>query len=427
MHAAGIRAAWSLALAALLLAVPGGPARAEGPLAPLGRMSLDRDETRLLAVFQAIHAQRYEEALERAERLVRANPGFRLAQLVYADLLAARGGVRLGLRRGRKAARVLADLREEARLRLAHYQNPPPPGRLPEVLVRVAPSARRAVVVDVERHRLYLLERGAGGELRLAADYYVTTGKRGPFKRREGDQRTPVGVYFVTRRLDPSGLSDLYGAGAFPINYPNEWDLRQGRTGYGIWIHGVPAATYNRAPRASDGCLALPNPNVRAIWDALEIGTTPVVITDRARWVGRERLAARRAELLGAIEQWRRDWESRDPGRYARHYAEDFRSERMDRARWLERKRRVNAAKRFVRVRLDDIGIYGYPGEPDMVVVSFRQDYRSSNYNRRSSKRQYWRRGADGRWRILYEGLARFRPIHLRGIPFSARSQTAQR
>jgi len=36
------------------------------------------------------------------------------------------------------------------------------------------------------------------------------------------------------------GLSDFYGAGAYPVNFPNIWDRRKQRSGHGIWLHGLP-------------------------------------------------------------------------------------------------------------------------------------------------------------------------------------------
>jgi len=390
---------------------------------------LHPDESRLLRVIDAARENRYDEALRGAEALVRANPRFKLAQLVYGDLLSARGGAlplsTTNVARA-VAAQTLRDLRREERLRLDHFLNPAPPNRIPGSLLHLSQDQRRAVVVDIAAHRLYLFARTDAGP-RLVADYYVSTGKKGANKRREGDQRTPVGVYFVTRRLDPRGLADLYGAGAFPINYPNEWDRRQGRTGFGIWIHGVPARTYNRAPEASDGCMAIPNADVRALWERLDVATTPVVITDQVKWTDPVEVRARRAVLSRAIESWRRDWESRDLDRYARHYATDFRGEDLDRRRWMAHKRRVNAGKRYIRVALGDVSLFAYPGEPGMVVATFTQNYDSGSYRDRTRKRQYWRRDADGEWRITYEGPARFTRENLRGIPYSARSLAAQR
>jgi cyclophilin family peptidyl-prolyl cis-trans isomerase len=93
--------------------------------------------------------------------------------------------------------------------------------------------------VDASRSRLYLFENTPQG-LRLVADYYASVGKLGIEKSVEGDQRTPLGVYFITSRLDPATLRDFYGAGALPLNYPNPLDQLRGKTGSGIWLHGTP-------------------------------------------------------------------------------------------------------------------------------------------------------------------------------------------
>jgi hypothetical protein len=49
--------------------------------------------------------------------------------------------------------------------------------------------------------------------------------------------------------------------------------------------------------------------------------------------------------------------------------------------------------------------MFVYPEQPDMVVVDFEQDYRSSNLSNRMKKRQYWIR-QDSSWKIIYEGAA---------------------
>ena len=102
-----------------------------------------------------------------------------------------------------------------------------------------------------------ILYENRNGEPHYVADYYVTIGKNGVDKFKEGDKKTPLGVYHVTDNLPRSKLADLYGSGAYPISYPNEFDKREGRGGKGIWLHGVPTDTYSRPPRASDGCIVL--------------------------------------------------------------------------------------------------------------------------------------------------------------------------
>ena len=79
-----------------------------------------------------------------------------------------------------------------------------------------------------------------------------------------------------------------------------------------------------------------------------------------------------------------------------------------------------------MRVGIDDLSAFAYPGEPSMAVVTFDQRYESDNYSGDSRKRQYWVEESEGNWRIVYEGEVRLRPEHLRGIPFSARAGMAR-
>ena len=214
-----------------------------------------------------------------------------------------------------------------------------------------------------------------------------------------------MGVYHVTANLPRSKLTDFYGAGAFPINYPNEWDKRQARTGYGIWLHGVPADMYARPPRASDGCIVLANPDLESVARHVQVGLTPVIIADQVEWIDAAALEAERTALAAAVERWRADWQSRDTETYLAHYSERFSAGKQDLAAWTQHKRTVNAAKSWIRVELSQLAMFRHPRETDFVVVTFHQDYRSSGLSNVMKKRQYWVKEG-GRWKILYEGAA---------------------
>jgi murein L,D-transpeptidase YafK len=112
-----------------------------------------------------------------------------------------------------------------------------------------------------------------------------------------------------------------------------------------------------------------------------------------------------RKELAQSVEDWRRDWESRDTEKYLAHYSESFSSGRKAFTRWAAQKHKVNAGKTWIRVKLDKVTIFLYPGRNDLAVVTFEQDYASSNLINRMHKRQYWIK-EDGDWRILHEGAA---------------------
>jgi murein L,D-transpeptidase YafK len=363
-------------------------------------------EDRLSEVFQAIEANRLELAMVRVEALIRDYPNFRLAHLVRGDLLLARtrpletfGNVEKTVPHER-----IAGLREEALARLRAQKSRPAQDRVPRLLVQLHPEQRHALVVDSRHSRLYVFAN-AGGRAQLVADYYVTLGKNGVEKTREGDQKTPIGVYHVTGNLPRRKLTDFYGWGAFPINYPNEWDRRLGRNGYGIWLHGTPSAVYARPPRASDGCIVLANPDIEAVGAYLQVGLTPVVIADEVEWADADTVEADRKSLNEAFEQWRADWASRNVERYLSHYSTQFKSGAQDFARFAAQKRAVGKGKTWIKVDASRVSMLRYPRERDFVVVTFEQDYRSNNLSNAMRKRQYWIK-EQGRWKIIHEGAA---------------------
>ncbi len=264
----------------------------------------DTAEVELIEIYQLVADGRLHEAVARSERLAARYPNFALAQLLRGDLLRAEAGQLQHFADARVApadAAELAGLVREAHARLAAYANAPGPGQLPSNFVALGPRVAHAIVVDTSASRLYLFGRDAHGELHLVANYYVTQGKLGADKQRAGDLRTPLGVYFITRSVGQRWLAAIYGAGAMPLNYPNAWDRLLGRTGGGIWLHGVPSDVYARPPLASNGCVVLANDDLQSLMSMVEPDTTPVVITAHVDWLSPAQLAQRRAELRAML------------------------------------------------------------------------------------------------------------------------------
>jgi murein L,D-transpeptidase YafK len=379
----------------LLLGSLALPALAETPSRDL--------ELSLAKSLQAVRNSRLDLAMNEVDALLKANPNFKLAQLVKGDLLLARAKPISDFGDAPNAPRDrVQDLREEANVRLQRAQQQQPIA-VPKYLWQLSPRQRYAVVVDTGKSTLYLYEN-VNGEPRYVADFYITHGKKGADKNVEGDQKTPLGVYFVNQHLTRDKLSDFYGSAAYPISYPNEWDQRLGRNGHGIWLHGTPSDTYSRPPLASNGCVVLANDDMAHLGSHLQVGITPVIITRQMEWSD-ESDYSERAALLSTIEQWRKDWASRDTERYLAHYAADFSSGGMRLPAFAQQKRLVNSGKTWIRVGLSDLSVFPYPNQPDMTVVNFEQDYESNNLSNRMHKRQYWMK-RDGRWQIIYEGAA---------------------
>lgn len=367
------------------------------------RYSDSGPEPLLANTLAAIDQGNLETALRRVDLLIRAYPNFRLAYLIRGDLLLAQTKPLLTFGEGGKNAEdKVADLHAEAIARLQAYNSKPPGNEVPRYLLQMEKDQKFAIVVDTKKSRLYLYKNDKGTP-RFVADYYVTQGKLGADKIREGDKRTPIGVYYVTSSLSRQKLGDFYGSGAYPISYPNEWDRRMGRNGHGIWLHGTPSDTFSRPPKDSDGCVVLANRDLDAIARDLQIGLTPVIISDSVEWLSLDDWQAERNSLLGVIDTWRHDWESRDLDAYASHYSRQFRADGGDLKGWIEQKRRVNAGKTWIKVGTRDISMFRNPGREEYVVVTFEQDYRSNNLSNSMRKRQYWIK-EDGGWKIAYEG-----------------------
>jgi len=358
-------------------------------------------EVQLIAALDDLNAGRVNEAWQTLDHLVKQQPNFRLAQLFYGELQAVRAGTPT------RDVAALSDpemdgLVEEARLRLQTRNQTIPESAVPDVILHLSKAHRNAVVVDLPRARLYLIEN-RDGELRVLRNYYASIGKGGWGKRSAGDNRTPVGVYNVTGFIRDSALPELYGAGAFPVSYPNVWDRRLKHTGSGIWLHGVPRDTYSRAPRSSEGCVTLANADLMDLKPFLVMGKTPVVFTDTLAWRPKEQGWDQRAEFLEQVEGWRARWSDRDTEGYLAYYASDFETDGMSKTAFSAHKRRVNAGKKVIDVQLDDVDLFRYPGGDGLMLARFTQRYRSDNFNKTSEKEQFWRRLPDGRWQIVKE------------------------
>jgi murein L,D-transpeptidase YafK len=374
------------------------------PVTVMAEPVLPSPETQLVKSLQAINHNHLDIALNEVDSLLRVNPNFRLAQLVKGDLLMAHAGVINNFGSVANAPHdEINDLRDEARVRLQRVMSQSDSKLRPRFLWKLDAQQKYALVVDTSRSTLFVYQN-VDGEPRYVTDFYVTIGKLGTDKLASGDQRTPIGVYFVKAELPKKGLADIYGDAAYPINYPNEWDRRNKRTGSGIWLHGTPRNTYSRPPRASNGCVVLANSDLEKLAPYLQVGITPVIIANRMDWAG-EQDQSERANLMLAVEQWRKDWASLDTEAYLKHYAQDFSSNDMDYRAWAKQKKLVNSAKSWIKVDISDVSMFVYPEQPDMVVVDFEQDYRSNNLSNRMKKRQYWIKQDNG-WKIIYEGAA---------------------
>jgi murein L,D-transpeptidase YafK len=362
-------------------------------------------EARLIEVYRAVAAGD-KKALDLAASLVRDVPGFQLAQLVYGDLLIARTGSLANLatvRDGPPNVRAqLQNLRAEATLRLNALKEMPPPGTVPEQVIELARNVQHVVVVDAGHSRVFVFEQQSGGLL-LIRSFYASIGRAGFGKQEEGDLRTPLGVYHITSRLEDHQVDELYGIGALPLNYPNEHDRRLGRTGSGIWLHGVPRETYSRSPFATEGCVALANDDMAYLMSLLQTRRTPVVIADEVKWVHPADLAAERRSFETLRAQWQAAYARGDTDTLQVLQTADFNARDSNPFRKVS----VKASARHPIPEPDpqaqwrNVSVFRWTRQSEVAIVNYTAV--ALKQNRSTDRRQYWVR-EQSRWRLFFDG-----------------------
>ena len=363
-------------------------------------------EARLIAIYKLIGQARTREALPLAERLVKEHPNFQLAQLVYGDLLSAQTRPLRSLgdvpdTTAQAAAPQLLELRKESLLRLQALQARPAPGLVPSQIIALSSRNKHVIAVDAGKSRLYLFENSPTG-LQLLGDYYISVGKSGTDKTVEGDLRTPLGVYFVTSTLSPKSLKNFYGSGALPINYPNQLDVKRGKTGSGIWLHGSPPNQFSRAPLATDGCVVLANPDLERIMKTVEVRTTPVVIAQNLKWVAPQTAHADGKNFQDALIAWSSAKSSGDMARLLGWYTPDFTSYGKTLTSYIPTMQQEVKQLAGKNIQLKDLSYLRWMDANDTMVVTFGELAQGATTGR--VKRQYWiRQGAQ--WKIFFEGI----------------------
>lgn len=271
---------------------------------------------------------------------------------------------------------------------------------LPAWVIEVPDSLETILVADTSAATLYEYSFADDGSFAVT-EYYMSIGQGGAGKSRAGDQKTPLGNYFIVDQLDTSRLDPKYGVTAFPLDYPNVMDRRAGRTGEGIWLHGVLPGGERRPKRDTDGCIALPNEDLAELARRLELNRTPVLVTRAMRHAAPAENQSIRSALMARIESWRAAMAAGDVIDYLSLYAPDFRYRGLDRDEWAAFRAGQFAAARAVSV--DEILILLDPEDPLVAITRFTASLAGSAGKTSLTKRLYWKRFDNDGWLVVAE------------------------
>jgi len=207
-------------------------------------------------------------------------PKSKLAHWLKAQSLFIQAG--LGFEIGEKDRKFV----KEAKARTL----PIPDSKIPGNILGLSASRNfpeHILLMETASSRLFVFEND-NGVPRLLKSFYSSIGLFGDRKQKEGDKKTPIGVYQIRKELDKPRADGFLGNTALTLDYPNADDKAVGRTGYGIWIHGVPSNVHVRLPRSSDGCLALANSDLAKLKKFVVMGESQILIVPKILWLDLE-------------------------------------------------------------------------------------------------------------------------------------------
>ncbi|MFP4315811.1 MAG: L,D-transpeptidase family protein [Desulfovibrionales bacterium] len=249
--------------------------------------------------------------------------------------------------------------------------------------------------IDKSRQELFFYEHHS--PLKLVHNFTCSTGQVEGDKFKEGDLRTPEGVYFLERRLDKGLDYSLYGDLAFTLNYPNPVDRIRGKSGYGIWIHG---RGHSIVSRETKGCVALNTPDLHVLTPRVILGQTPVTIARELSIEDADETQIQTfIELQQAVEAWKQAWEQGSSDYFLFYYPERFAlSSGKSFSEYTAYKERLFRQYPWIDVVLHDIRIIPGPG---YWVTYFGQLFVTPSFQSEGIKRLYWQKDSAQEFRIV--------------------------
>lgn len=363
----------------------------------------DNIENLLIRSLYEISAGELNDALITLDEIIKQKPNFKLAHLIRGDIYQAYAhGISDFGSSSNFSKDKIEDLKEEAKKRIeSHLHNATDIIDSPRVTL--PQNIDNLIYVDTNKSRLYLFEIRDHTLIKIF-DEYASIGKNGSGKNFEGDKKTPLGVYTLGEKITQP-LSDFYGEGAFPIDYPNVYDKLLNKTGHGIWIHGTPKDTYSRAPKSSDGCIVISNENFNTLESILKNKQTKVILSKLSydQYFNAENNIDKHNNFMSYFESWISNWTLKNYSEYIAFYDANAKYNSTVFEIWSSKKKKVFENTNDIQIAIDNLTIIDYPEEEEYVkYVEFTQTYNSDLLKQTSQKKQIWRK-FNNEWKIISE------------------------
>jgi len=240
---------------------------------------------------------------------------------------------------------------------------------------------KNVLICNKEKSTLALYSKTKEQHYKLQKEYSAYTGKIKGDKHKEGDLRTPIGIYNITKKI--SKVDSFYGPMAFVTSYPNIYDKYNKKDGSGIWIHGLP--TKQERDEFTKGCIAINNKNIKCLDRHINIDETLLIINKNSiqKNISKEEIAT----ILASLFQWRYTWIYNDIQNYLHFYTPEFiRFDGMDLQHFQAYKTRIFNKKEKKEIIFTDINIIPYPNHPSLYQITFQEYYHSKSFIFNGSK-----------------------------------------
>lgn len=242
-------------------------------------------------------------------------------------------------------------------------------------------SYESVLTCDKEQSTLSLFKPNTKKEFTLVEKYNAFTGKAKGDKLREGDLKTPIGVYNLEKKI--SKLDSFYGPLAFVTTYPNTYDKFLGKNGSGIWIHGLPIE--QERDDYTKGCIAINNNDIVCLDKELDIDSTILIINPKTH--KNETSKKTFAKILADLFQWRYAWLYNDIETYISFYAKNFvRNDGRKYDAFVRYKTRIFKKNEKKKIIFNDINVVPYPNSKGVFQITFKEFYTSPSFKFEGNK-----------------------------------------
>ncbi len=272
--------------------------------------------------------------------------------------------------------------------------------------------SHHVILVEKATHKLHLYEN-KNSIPKLIKTFNTATGKFKGDKTSNGDHKTPEGVYTIYEFLSKEELhkrhgkyAEIYGSGAFPMDYPNLIDLREGKSGGGIWLHSTDDDNRIYKGLDSRGCVVVQNQDLKEISQFIELNHTPIIVVQDVYHLSQSTWERNRKEISDTVQKWAKAWQTKDFDNYISSYdTEKFHDKKHGSFyNYKAYKRAVFSRPDEPQIKLDFISIF-FAGE--YAVVHLQQDYKSSIINDIGKKTLYLKKNLNYDWKIVGEVWSR--------------------